>query len=453
MRARRVWTGVVLLVFALALAGCDRFYPLTARIRWTGSNEGPIPFTVRFTSAGSSGGVVSRTWDFGDPASGADNASAAVAPSHTYAAHGAYLVTLTVFSDDGRSNHATAVIVATNPPPVPVLAASPAQGPAPLPVVFDLHGSYDPAGVTPAPSGSIVSFRLDFGDGSAPALGADVSAPVFHTYAAPGVYAASLVVVDDDGASATASQRIVVEGIVASLASPGPDPAGMAYGNSSLWVSDATTHWVYRLRPSDGTVLGSFAAPGAHVASSAPEGKGIVPDPVPAGVPAGLAWQDGALWVACVSDGTLYKVNPYLPATDPNHVVASLQSLEFKATGLAYGAGALWVGDVGRGRIFKVDPWTGSVLASFAAPSAPPAPLGAKGVVAVAPVGLAWADGSLWVTAGATLVRMDPATGRILDAVAAPGPTPVGLAFDGVYLWACDPNGTAPGRLDRLVVQ
>jgi hypothetical protein len=56
------------------------------------------------------------------------------------------------------------------------------------------------------------------------------------------------------------------------------------------------------------------------------------------------------------------------------------------------------------------------------------------------------------VSLGTTLYRVDSVTGAVLASTAAPGSTPAGLAFDGVYLWVADPNGANPGRLDRLVV-
>jgi len=180
--------------------------------------------------------------------------------------------------------------------------------------------------------------------------------------------------------------------------------------------------------------------------------KGVVPGSSPAGTPAGLAWQDGALWVACVSDQRLYRVNPDLPTTDPGHILAVLESAEFSPHSLAYGGGALWVGDLIRGRIFKVDPKTGAVLASLAAPSVSTADAFEKGLVLVAPLGLAWADDKLWVTAGAAFVRMNPATGAVEHVVTSPGASPSGLAFDGRMLWACDPNGANLGRIDRVVV-
>ncbi len=450
-RSTCVAAGLSLAAIGLLLGGCDVLWPLEAGIGILDSATGYAPLSVRFADA-SLGPVSSREWDFGDPASGTNNASTLEYPTHTYQDDGIYSVTLVVYSVEGEWSRAAATVVVSNPAPVPQLEATPDRGPAPLVVSFDLSSSFDPAGIVPVPSGSIVSYRLDFGDGSAPATGTNPDETVDHTYTVPGRRVAMLTVMDDDGAAATATHAALVEGIDASLASPGPDPVGLTYDGSSLWVSDSTSKRIYKVRPSDGFVLSAFDAPGEATADSAADVKGVIPVPGSAGTPAGLAWQDGALWVACASDGNLYKVNPNLPTTDPGHVLAVVESTDFTPFGLAYGGGALWVSDIGRGRIFKVDPWTAAVLGSFAAPSVVPTGVETKGLVAVAPTGLSWANGSLWVTAGPALARVDPATGAVLDSTMAPGPSSTGLAFDGLYLWVCDPNGGSPGRLDRLVV-
>jgi hypothetical protein len=68
------------------------------------SSPDPITQTVSFAdrSAASNGDpVVSWRWDFGDPASGAANVSSAADPTHHYATHGAYMVTLTVRDANG----------------------------------------------------------------------------------------------------------------------------------------------------------------------------------------------------------------------------------------------------------------------------------------------------------------------------------------------------------------
>ena len=77
--------------------------------------------------------------------------------------------------------------------PVAVLDWSPKDAhEAPITITFDLSGSQDP-------DGEIVAWTLDFGDGSAPATGTDVTVPVEHTYQAEGTYTATLEVEDNAG--------------------------------------------------------------------------------------------------------------------------------------------------------------------------------------------------------------------------------------------------------------
>ncbi len=71
-----------------------------------GSNA--IQFTD--TSTDADGQIVSRTWDFGDPGSGADDTSASATPTHTFAAAGSYTVTLTVTDDDGLTDTTTGYV-------------------------------------------------------------------------------------------------------------------------------------------------------------------------------------------------------------------------------------------------------------------------------------------------------------------------------------------------------
>jgi gliding motility-associated-like protein len=65
---------------------------------------------------------ISRTWDFGDPASGAQNTSTSTSPAHTFSTPGTYTVTLTSSGPCGdvhtvtRTVHVVGVSVATTPP-------------------------------------------------------------------------------------------------------------------------------------------------------------------------------------------------------------------------------------------------------------------------------------------------------------------------------------------------
>lgn len=440
----------------LFLIGCVQLLPLDALIIVSPTVTGYAPLAVTFDSTASTGLIVSLTWNFGDPASGTGNQSTLPQAEHTFWDDGTYTVTLLVETADGEEDVATAQIVVLNPPPVAQLQATPSHGPSPLTVAFDLSSSVDPAGIIPAPTGSIVSFILDFGDGTnQTGTGTDLNTPIVHTYTAPEVRTAMLTVLDNDGATATVSIPVVAEGVIESFAAPDYDPAGLAYDGSFLWLSDWKTGLIYRIRPFDGYVVATFEAPGVPLVplEASVATAGIVPAPANPASPGGLTWGDGALWVACLSDGKIYKVNPHMPTSDPNHILAELENGAFDPFALAFGGGFLWVSDLGTGLIHKVDPNTGVVVSSIAAPGI--APLGARaldpmGIVLVAPMGLAWDHGLLWVATGSTLYKLEPNTGDVVTSIASPGSAPFGLTIDGRYLWNADQNGSLVGRLYRM---
>jgi PKD repeat protein len=161
---------------------------------------GVAPLAVTFSSAGSTdsdGSIASFAWSFGDGTSATGPTAA-----RTYSTAGVYRATLTVTDDKGATHAATVTITVTgtteNRPPVALAAAAPATGAAPLPVVFSSVGSYDP-------DGRVAGYAWIFGDGT----GASEANPV-HTYAAAGVYTATLTVTDDRGASSSSSIVVTV---------------------------------------------------------------------------------------------------------------------------------------------------------------------------------------------------------------------------------------------------
>lgn len=180
-----------------------------------------IPLTVRFDATNSldfDGTVVGYTWDFGD---GQTATGATV--DHTFASEGSYVIELEVTDDDGDTGRSSLRLnlidldppnppdVPTNQAPGATFTASPANGTRPLEVTFDASASTDS-------DGTIVSYDWDFGDasGSASATGITTS----YTFDAAGTYAVTLTVTDDDGASASNSQTVVVSEPVADNQAP-----------------------------------------------------------------------------------------------------------------------------------------------------------------------------------------------------------------------------------------
>jgi PKD repeat protein len=144
-------------------------------------------------STDADGTLASYAWSFGD----AGTATGATA-SHTYAAAGTYTVTLTVTDDDGATGSTEQQVTATAPPANQAPVAVFTQAATGLDVTVDGTGSTDA-------DGTVASYAWDFGDGGT-ATGAGAS----HTYAAAGTYPVTLTVTDDDGATGSVLQEVVV---------------------------------------------------------------------------------------------------------------------------------------------------------------------------------------------------------------------------------------------------
>ncbi len=112
----------------------------------------------------------------------------------------------------------------TGEAPRVALDAAVTNGQAPLEVPFDLSHS-------DIPSGIIVHYTLDFGDGTPPATGTDLGVVVHHTYENAGVFTATLTVTDGKGHQGTDSITITV--------SFAPPPVGTGVG---MTAPDFTAH-------------------------------------------------------------------------------------------------------------------------------------------------------------------------------------------------------------------
>jgi serine protease len=142
----------------------------------------------RDASTDSDGSIVLWAWNFGDGAT-----SSVQNPSHTYAAAGEYIVTLTVSDNDGAISTANKKVRVPNVAPVAGITSSTTG----LTTKFrDASSDSD---------GSIVSWLWNFGDN----VTSSAQNPG-HLYAAAGDYIVTLRVTDDDGATAKTSKLIVV---------------------------------------------------------------------------------------------------------------------------------------------------------------------------------------------------------------------------------------------------
>jgi len=134
------------------------------------------------------GYIVSYFWDFGD----GSNATEAIV-EHAYIENGTYIVTLTVTDDDGATNSAASTKTVWNRPPIAFFIESTETAYTNEIIIFNASDSYDP-------DGTVVSYFWDFGDGTN-ATGVVVD----HAYAEDGNYTVSLLITDDDEATASTS--------------------------------------------------------------------------------------------------------------------------------------------------------------------------------------------------------------------------------------------------------
>ena len=125
---RRALIGVIA-VAALALAGCMRTNPPRPPVPTAAFSVSTAPLVASFTDQ-STGSIDSRSWDFGDGASSTDQN-----PTHDYANHGDYTVTLTV-NGPGGSDTETQTVTVKPPAPVASFTAEPPSGTVPFTVTL-----------------------------------------------------------------------------------------------------------------------------------------------------------------------------------------------------------------------------------------------------------------------------------------------------------------------------
>jgi PKD repeat protein len=146
------------------------------------------PRTVTFQNQSTN--AVSYEWTFGDGGTSTD-----ATPTYTYAAVGAYTVTLRARSADGRTSTISRLYEARGPTVSFEVAPE-----APVP---DDAATFTSTSLFPSAPGK--TWAWSFGDG-----GTSTAANALHTYALPGTYTVTLTATDAEGFSDTATRTITV---------------------------------------------------------------------------------------------------------------------------------------------------------------------------------------------------------------------------------------------------
>jgi hypothetical protein len=100
-----------------------------------------------------------------------------------------------------------------------------------------------------------------------------------------------------------------------------PSPTDMAYDGTYFWIVDWQTNTINKVLPEDGTLLSTIPGPSTKPSYQADPGVGSYN-----AKPFGIAWDGQALWVSDQSDLMIYRINPTdgsllnafsSPGTDP----------------------------------------------------------------------------------------------------------------------------------------
>jgi PKD repeat protein len=217
-----------------------------------------------------------------------DGAPVGATPTQVQATVGVHTVSFSLSGYQPQTQQATVYAGQTTPVQVTLqpqsmgpsasFTVNPTQATVGQGILFDASGSI-------APSGWIVSYSWDFGDGSG---GSGVQA--VHSYAAPGTYTVRLLVSDNQGRTAMAQQSVPVSG---GWTPPQPVGGPPAMGNTPgifVWGTDtwhitvnAGAGWTsphsYRLElRTDGSFQGVSQAPSGPVVP-----LGVLPTPTEGG--------------------------------------------------------------------------------------------------------------------------------------------------------------------------
>jgi YVTN family beta-propeller protein len=192
-------------------------------------------------------------------------------------------------------------------------------------------------------------------------------------------------------------------------------PAGLAYGDRSVWAVDSAEGTVSRINPVTHAVQTTI--------------------PVGADPTAVTVTRDDA-WVANSGVGTVSQIN-----TTTNSVVQTI-SVGSTPVAIASGPSGVWVANQGDNTIDRINPATGTVT---------------KRNIEVGglPDGIAVSPHAVWVANGedGTVSQIDPVTGQPSGPPVFVGAGPAGIAVTPSAIWVADSLGRTVSKINPLTSQ
>ena len=226
-------------------------------------------------------------------------------------------------------------------------------------------------------------------------------------------------------------------------------PAGLAYGDGSVWAVDSADGTLWRIDPATHAVVQQIpvgSAPSAVAITGQDvwvtnSGDGTVSrvsaaanravDTIPVGnLPVAIAAGSGGVWVANEGDDTVDRIDPATGTVTKRGIQVGA-----RPDGIAAGPDAVWVANGEDGTVQRIDPATGQ----------PGGPVH----VGSGPAGIAVTPGAVWVanSLDLTVSKIDPATGTVTATIGVgDGPSGIVAAKDGV--WVSDEFDATLDRID-----
>jgi hypothetical protein len=171
---------------------------------------------------------------------------------------------------------------------------------------------------------------------------------------------------------------------------------GMAFDGANIWVADGETDAIFKLRASDGAVLGTF-----FVGTQ----------------PAGVAFDGANIWVTNTLSNNVTK----LRASDG--LVLGTFPVFSAPVAAAFDGANIWVANVGSDNVTKLRASDGTVLGTF--------------VVGHEPVGVVFDGANIWVAnkGSNNVTKLQASKGTKLGTFPLITPPSVSMAFDGANIW------------------